>query len=149
MWAWVMAMASASAASGPLAFEWGSRIFTIACTCSLSAWPTPTTDFFTWFGAYSATVEPCAGRHQQRDRAGLAELQRGDRVFVDERLFDGGGFGAEPLDNGEQALVQRDKAVGERHLTVRRHHAAFDEFEPGTVAFDHAPAGAAEAGIEP
>src|SRR5712671_5142844 len=54
----VMAMASASAASGDFGSALGSRIFNIIRTWFLSACPAPTTVFFTWFGAYSATEIP-------------------------------------------------------------------------------------------
>src|SRR6185369_6889094 len=57
-WAWVMAMASASAASADFGSALGSRIFSITAIWFLSACPAPTTVFFTWFGAYSATDMP-------------------------------------------------------------------------------------------
>ena len=44
-WAWAMAQASASAASAAWNRAVGSKRLTMACTCALSAWPTPTTDF--------------------------------------------------------------------------------------------------------
>src|SRR5271167_5240147 len=54
-WAWQMATASASAASGVLAVEAGKSIRTIIATCRFSAWPTPTTVFLIRLAAYSAT----------------------------------------------------------------------------------------------
>ena len=56
---WVSATAAASAASA----GWGGagrsrRIWTIRCTCSLSASPWPATASLTWFGEYSATSIP-------------------------------------------------------------------------------------------
>jgi hypothetical protein len=53
-----MATASASAASGPAILAPGSRRETMACTCTLSAFPLPTTAFFTRRAAYSATGIP-------------------------------------------------------------------------------------------
>src|ERR1700681_4804610 len=53
-----MAIASASAASGDFGSAFGNRIFSITRIWFLSAWPAPTTVFFTWFGAYSATDIP-------------------------------------------------------------------------------------------
>src|SRR5215218_2243420 len=58
-----MATASASAASGPAIFAPGSRRETIACTCTLSAPPVPTTAFFTSVGAYSPTAIPARAAH--------------------------------------------------------------------------------------
>ena len=46
-----MAIASASAASGEAGSAFGKRIFSIKAICCFSAWPAPTTVFFTWFGA--------------------------------------------------------------------------------------------------
>ena len=57
-WAWVMAMASASAASVLSGAARGSRHFTMARIWPLSPWPAPTTVFFTAFGAYSAIESP-------------------------------------------------------------------------------------------
>ena len=53
-----MAIASASAASADFGSAFGSRIFSITRIWFLSAWPAPTTVFFTWLGAYSATEMP-------------------------------------------------------------------------------------------
>src|SRR5258707_243373 len=53
-----MAIASASAASGDFGSALGSRIFSIIRIWFLSACPAPTTVFFTWLGAYSATEIP-------------------------------------------------------------------------------------------
>src|SRR4051812_45810390 len=59
-WAWAIAQAKASAASAASKRAVGSSRFTMACTCVLSAWPTPTTDFLMWLGAYSAIVRPAS-----------------------------------------------------------------------------------------
>src|SRR5450631_1206097 len=53
-----MAIANASAASADFGSAFGSRIFSITRIWFLSAWPAPTTVFFTWLGAYSATGIP-------------------------------------------------------------------------------------------
>src|SRR5580692_10059843 len=53
-----MAIASASAASGDFGSAFGNRILSIIRIWLLSAWPAPTTVFFTWLGAYSATDIP-------------------------------------------------------------------------------------------
>ena len=65
-----MAMASASAASADGGSALGSKIFSIIAIWFLSAWPAPTTVFFTWFGAYSATEMPnIAGASMATPRA--------------------------------------------------------------------------------
>src|SRR6185369_7964435 len=56
--AWVIATASASAASEPAIFAPGSSRATIAWTCAFSALPTPTTAFLTSRAAYSPTSIP-------------------------------------------------------------------------------------------
>src|SRR3954464_9124078 len=55
-----IAHAKASAASAASKCTAGSSRLTMACTCVLSAWPTPTTDFLMWLGAYSAIVRPAS-----------------------------------------------------------------------------------------
>src|SRR5271167_3833509 len=54
-WAWQMATASASAASGAEALEAGNSILTIIATWFFSACPTPTTVFLIRLAAYSET----------------------------------------------------------------------------------------------
>src|SRR5258705_2695817 len=59
-WAWQIAQASASAASEegtPASLR--SRV-TMCCTCSLVAWPLPTTACFTWSAVYSETGSPAS-----------------------------------------------------------------------------------------
>ena len=57
-------MASASAASSLCGSAFGSKTPIIMRICAFSPWPAPTTVFFTWLGAYSATGNPA--------RAGLS-----------------------------------------------------------------------------
>src|ERR1700709_1882086 len=65
-----MAQASASAASACSTRQVGNRRRTIAWTCSFCAWPTPTTDFLIWLGAYSAISRPaCAAASSATARA--------------------------------------------------------------------------------
>src|SRR3990170_4144499 len=56
--AWQMAQASASAASGAGSPGSRSRRFTMCWTCSLAAWPLPTTDCLTCSAVYSDTGRP-------------------------------------------------------------------------------------------
>src|SRR5688572_14633559 len=58
--AWQIAHASASAASGAGSPGSASRRFTMCCTCSLAAWPLPTTDCLTCSAVYSATGRPAS-----------------------------------------------------------------------------------------
>src|ERR1700733_8350452 len=57
-WAWVIATASASAASGEAIWQAGSSIFSIIAICAFYAWPAPTIVFLTTLAAYSATSRP-------------------------------------------------------------------------------------------
>src|SRR6185312_16606482 len=68
--AWAMAAARASAASACVTPQVGSRRLTMNCTCSLPAWPAPTTHFLMWLGAYSAISSPaCAAASKATARA--------------------------------------------------------------------------------
>src|SRR5438034_2690062 len=69
-WAWQIATASASAASALVDIAPGSRWRTMTWTCSLAAWPTPTTDFLIRFAGYSVTGSPAsAGTSKATPRA--------------------------------------------------------------------------------
>ena len=50
-----MAIANASEESLFFGLQPGSKILTMVSTCCFSAFPTPTTAFFTLFGSYSTT----------------------------------------------------------------------------------------------
>ncbi len=68
--AWVMATASASAASGLSGRALGSRNLTISATCAFSAWPLPTTVFLMRLAEYSQTSRPArAGATSATPRA--------------------------------------------------------------------------------
>ena len=86
----------------------------MAWICCFSAWPTPTTVFLTRFAAYSATGRPGERRHQQRDAARLAELQRRLRVLVDEGLLDRDLVRRQVGDDRGEAVVELAQALGER-----------------------------------
>src|SRR5262249_29027039 len=58
--AWAIAAASASAASAWVTPQAGSSRLTMNCTCSLPAWPAPTTHFLTRLGEYSPTSSPAS-----------------------------------------------------------------------------------------
>src|SRR5207253_10090986 len=44
--------------------------------------------------------------------------------------------------------MDREQAAGQRQIVRRLHRAAADEDEPVTLGLDHAPAGAAQAGVD-
>src|SRR4029079_11905159 len=65
-----MAAASASAASACVTLQAGNSRLTMNCTCSLPAWPAPTTHFLIRLGAYSAISSPaCAAASSATARA--------------------------------------------------------------------------------
>src|SRR5262249_46468123 len=69
-WAWVTAMARASAASSDCGSAFGSSTPIIMRICAFSLWPAPTMVFFTRLGAYSATGSPAiAGTSMAMPRA--------------------------------------------------------------------------------
>ena len=142
-----MATASASAASGRRGFEAGSSTFTIIAICDFSAWPTPTTVFFTRLAAYSAT-EAGERRRRKGDAARLAELQRRLRVAIDEGLLDRRLVGAMGGDDRGEPVVEFAQPIGEGVAGFGMDRAAGDEGEPRPVGLDHAPAGMAQAGID-
>jgi hypothetical protein len=89
-----------------------------------------------------------AGGHDHRHGPGVAQLQGRLGVAVHEGLLDrrlvravGGDDG---LDPGEQA----EQALGERQAVLRRDHPVGHVAEPRAVTDDHAPARAAQAGIQ-
>ena len=141
-------MARASAASSDAGSAFGSNTPIIMRICAFSQWPAPTMVFFTRLGAYSATAQPGNGRHQHRDAARLAELERGGGVLVDEGRLDGRFVGYMLGNHALQAVVDRQQPHGEIGALVAGKRAARDEAQ--AVAFDrhHAPAGAAEPRID-
>src|SRR5439155_1637942 len=60
-WAWQIAQASASAASGAGSPGRACRRRTMCCTCRFPAWPLPTTDCLTWSAVYSEAGDPQPG----------------------------------------------------------------------------------------
>ena len=120
----------------------------MAWTWTFSAPPVPTTAFLTSRGAYSPTGDAEAGGGEQDDSAGLAELQGRLRIVVDEHLLDRGRGWPMLGEDGEQAAVQLDQPGGERGLRVGADLAVGDVAQAVALGRDHAPAGAAEPGIE-
>ena len=72
----------------PSSFHFGSRTLTIMATCAFSAWPAPTTVFFTKIGGIFDDGETGQRRHDKCHAARLAELQSRLRITIDEDLFD-------------------------------------------------------------
>ena len=144
----VTAIASASAASSDCGSAFGSSTPIIMRICAFSAWPAPTMVFFTRFGAYSATRTAGLRRHQQRDAARLAELQRRGRVAVDEGRLDRRLVGPEFVDDAREPVMDRHQPLGQRQLVVGLDRTAGQVDQPVALAGDQAPAGAAEARID-
>ena len=119
-----MAAASASAASAcfdAACGQAGAR--TIASTCSLPAWPTPTTRFLDVVGRVFGDLEPGLRRGQQRHGAGMAELERGRRILVHEGLLHRDGAGVKLGDDARDFAVQRQQAQASSSLGRGRDHA--------------------------
>ena len=85
---------------------------------------------------------------QHGDAARLAEFQRGDAVLVDKGLLDRGLRRPEVAEHGGKPLVDRQQPARQRQAVRRLHRAAADEDQPVALALDHAPAGAAQAGVD-
>src|SRR5690606_20321849 len=78
----------------------------------------------------------------------LAELERRAAVLVDEGCLHRRLFGAKLLDHAGEPVVDRHQPLSQRRLVAGRDRAAGDEDQPVAVNVDHAPAGAAKAGID-
>ncbi len=88
------------------------------------------------------------GRHEQRHRPRVAQLERRLGVLVDEGLLHGDLVGPHGLDDAADPLEQLPQAQGQRKLPVRGHDPAIAVGELRTLRGDQAPAGAAESGID-
>ena len=87
-------------------------------------------------------------RRQHGDAARLAEFQRRDAVLVDKGLFDRGLHRAEIAEHGGEPFMDREQPARQRQIVRRLHRAAADEDQPVALGLDHAPAGAAQAGVD-
>lgn len=88
------------------------------------------------------------GTHQD-DTARLTKLQRRLRVLIDEDFLDRGAIGA-LLGNQQNELVRkRDQAHRERVRGFGPDMPIGNMGKAVAFGFDHAPAGRAEAGVEP
>ncbi len=142
------AIASASAASSLCGDAFGSSTPIIMRICALSPWPAPTIDFFTRFGAYSATLKPGLRRHQHGDATRLPELERRARIGVDESVLDRGLLRRKLLDHFSQPGMNGDEPLAEFRAFVGLDRAAGDVDQPVAIGLDEAPAGAAKPGID-
>ena len=88
-------------------------------------------------------------RHQQGHAAGLAELQRGARILVDEGLLDRRLVRRIGGEDRLRAVLQLDQPVGQRAAFASELDAAVGDMrEPLPLALDDAPAGTAQARID-
>src|SRR5215212_10104138 len=92
--------------------------------------------------------KPGERRDQERDAAGMAELQRRLRIAVDESLLDGDLVRGKVGDDCGKAVMELAQALGERRLLVRDDGPAGHEGKPRALDRDEPPAGAAKAGVD-
>src|ERR1700704_5912820 len=138
-----MAIASASAASGDFGSAFGNKIFSITRIWFLSAWPAPTTVFFTWFGAYSATLIPnIAGASMATPRAWPSF-----RVATPSLLTKVASTAAS-VGLKSPSTAARPPLVASGRTARGPTGAAAEEDEPVALGLDHAPVGAAQAGVD-
>ena len=148
-WAWVIATASASAASAPASFAPGSSRWIIAWTCDLLGAADPDHRLLDQPRRIFADLEAAPRGGEQHDAARLAELQRRLRIFVEEHFLDRGGRRADGRRGRRRAPPSSaDQAGGQRRLGIGADLAVGDVAQPVALGRDHAPAGAAEARIE-
>ncbi len=63
-----------------------------------------------WLGAYSGDLQPGLRRGEQRDRAGMTDLEGGGRILRDEGLLHRDGHRPLHRDHLRQRAVQGEKA---------------------------------------
>ncbi len=130
-WAWVIATASASAASGLAASALGSSTFSMACrSAAFRHGPCPSMVFLTRLAAYSATGSPAsAGTTSAMPRACPSfSVPCGSRLTkVSSTAASSGPMG---LDDRRKPLVQRAQPLAQRSSPVRVDRAAGHEGEP-------------------
>jgi len=126
----------------------GRRRRTIVSTCAFSAWPVPTTDFFDRRGAVFDDGEAAAGRRQQHDPAGVAELQRGAGVLVDETFLDGGFRGSVAIEHLVERGVKLGEPVSDGAVLPWMDRPRGDAGEAVAAHLDDSPAGMAQTWIE-
>ncbi len=144
----VTAIASASAASWLGGSAFGSSTRSISLICSFSQWPAPTMVFFTRLGAYSATAIPArAGISSATPRA-WPSLSVALASLLTKVASTAASSGDELLDHLREPVVDRHQPLGERALVAGGDRAAGHEDQPVAGNVDHAPAGAAEPGID-
>ncbi len=105
--------------------------------------------FLDVIGRVLGDLEPGLGAGQKPDRAGVAELERGQWVLGDESLFDRNGIGPQIRDHGRKGRVQRQKPPAEVRFGIAGQDAVADMGKPGAGDIDHAPAHAGQPRIEP
>ena len=87
-------------------------------------------------------------RGQQRDAAGLPELERRGSIAVDEGRLDGRFVRPELGNDPAQSQMNGHEAHRERCLVVGRKRAAGHVCQPVAVDLDNTPAGAAQPRID-
>ncbi len=130
-WAWQIATASASAASGdpvPRSMAEAGRITrTITCTCSLPAWPAPTTDFLHEIGGIFEDFELVQGRVSRTTPRASPSFKVEVRVLVDESLLDRRGVRLMFVQDETEAGMDLHQALGQGTAGDGRNPACRDE----------------------
>ena len=94
-----------------------------------------------------ADREPRLGRREQRDPARLSQLERADRVLVDEGLLDRRGLGGVLGDDRAQpAVKQREPRA--KLARAGADHAVGQVRQPRPVGPDDAPAHVLQPGVD-
>src|SRR5581483_11943816 len=86
--------------------------------------------------------------HQHGNAARLAELERRDRIAVDEGRFHRRFMRRKFVDHAAEPVMDGDEPPAERHLLARLYRAAGNKDQPVALSLDQAPAGAAEPRID-
>ena len=144
----VTAIASASAASSDCGSAFGSSTPIIMRICTFSPWPAPTMVFFTRLGAYSATGSPAsAGTSMAMPRAwpSLSVAAASLLTKVASTAASSGAYSSTTRRRPSWMVTSR---ASQAPPLVGLDRAAGDEREPVAVDLHHAPAGAAEPGID-
>jgi hypothetical protein len=92
--------------------------------------------------------EPGQRRHEQRDAAGIAELERRRRIGVDIGFLDGRLLWAVGGDEGGECLMQRAQAARHAVFAVGGHDAVRDMAQPVAFGLHHTPAGHAKSWVD-
>ena len=147
-WAWQIATASASAASGERAWLDGQQHPDHHRHLGLLGVADADDCLLDEIGRVFGDRQALEGERRERDAARLAELQRRLRIAVDESLLDRRLGRPLAFDEARERAMDRREPLGERGRRVGVDRAAGDIAEARSHDLDHAPAGVAQAGVD-